>query len=189
MSNLFISVLYGLTIGAALSVDAFMLGLVYGCTFKRKIESLITCIIVGIFHCLMPLLGFFITTIVLSKIDLVTVLEGKVQYIASVILIFLGLLMINKKECNYQYNFYNLLSKIIFAFCVSIDSFLTGIAFTTVDHINIYIVSIIFTLVSSVLTYLALTIGKKTADKLLNLKLDFYAGILIIILAIITLFI
>ncbi len=189
MPDIIISIIYGLTIGLALSVDAFMLSLVFGSTFKRKTESIITSLIVGLFHFLMPLFGYFLASIVFIQINLSSYLESKINYIAFIILCILGIMMLLKKDNNEKFNICNLINKCLFAFSVSIDSFLTGIAFTTIDHIHIIVAALLFSLVSCSLTYIALTIGKKTAQKLLNSRLDYYAGLLMILLAIITLFI
>lgn len=189
MPNVLISVIYGLSIGVALSIDSFMLSLVFGSTFRRKIESLITSLIVGFFHFFMPLLGYFLAFFVFKQINLVNYLEGKIKIIAFIILCLLGLIMLLKKECDNQFNIRNLINKCMFAFSVSIDSFLAGIAFTTIDQIHIIIVAFLFFIVSCILTLIGLNIGKKTAEKLLNASLDYYAGILMILLAIISLFI
>ncbi len=189
MNNVIISVIYGLTIGLALSVDAFILSLIYGSTFKHKRESLITCFMVGLFHLLMPLLGYFLAFFVFTRINLASYLENKLQIIAFIILAVIGLMMLCKKDNDKIYNIRNYLNKCLFAFSVSVDSFLAGIAFTTINHIHISIVSLLFFTVSCIMTFLALSIGKKTAERLLKANLDYYAGIIMIILAIISLFI
>ncbi|MDF2699831.1 MAG: hypothetical protein K0Q49_1387 [Haloplasmataceae bacterium] len=182
------SLIFGITIGLALSIDAFMLSLVFGSTFKRKLESIFTSFIVGFFHFFMPILGYYLTTLVFTKINLTYYLESKLNFIAFLILIILGIMMIIKKEDGEVFNKRNLFNKLLFAFSVSVDSFLTGIALKTMQNINIIFVAIIFAFVSCTLTFIGLSIGKKTAEKLLHLRLDFYAGIIMIILAIITLF-
>ncbi len=190
MSNFFISIVYGISIGLALSVDAFMLSLIYGSTFKRKIESITTSIIVGFFHFFMPLLGYFLALFVFTQVNLKTYLEDKINFIAFIILCILGFMMLIKKDNkDTSFNITKFINKCLFAFSVSIDSFLAGIAFTTLDHINIILVAFLFAIVSFTLTLLALLIGKTTADRLLKTNLDFYAGLLIILLAIISLFI
>ncbi len=189
MVNFMITILYGLSIGIALSVDAFMLSLIYGSTFKRKLESIITSFLVGFFHFIMPILGYILAFYFFKKINLFIYLDGKIKYIAFIILIILGLMMLLKKNSDETFNINSLINKSLFAFSVSIDSFLTGIAFNTINHINIVIAAFLFALVSCSLTYLALTIGKKGARTLLNANLDYYAGIIMIILAVISLFI
>lgn len=189
MTNFIITILYGLTIGIALSVDAFMLSLIYGSTFKRKLESVITSFLVGLFHFIMPIFGYVFAFYFFRKINMSVYLDGKIKFIAFIILFILGLMMLLKKKSNEPFNINNLINKSLFAFSVSIDSFLTGVAFTTIDHINIIIASFLFAIVSCSLTFVALTIGKKGGRKLLNANLDYYAGLIMIILAIISLFI
>lgn len=189
MSDFLITILYGFMIGLALSVDAFMISLVYGTTLRKKNEALLTSLIVGLFHFFMPLLGYFMAILVFTQINLSRYVEDKVKFIAFIILIMLGLIMIIKKDDTESKNIYQIINKIIFAFSVSIDSFLAGIAFSTISHINIYLTSLLFLIVSFSCTYIALTIGKKARDIFLNSSIDFYAGLLMMLLACITLFI
>ncbi|QVK17978.1 manganese efflux pump [Mycoplasmatota bacterium] len=137
----------------------------------------------------MPLIGYYLAFFVFTQINLATYLEGKIKMIPFIILCILGFMILLKKENDDQFSIRNLINKCIFAFSVSIDSFLAGIAFTTIDHTHILIVAFLFSIVSCILTFIGLSIGKKTAQKLLNASLDYYAGVLMIILAIISLFI
>jgi len=98
-------------------------------------------------------------------------------------------MMVFKNEQSSSYGTRNLITKCLFAFSVSVDSFLAGIALTAIDQIIIYLVAIVIAIISFLITLISLSIGKKTAEKLLNANLEYYAGIIIIILAIISLFI
>lgn len=180
-----ISFIYGLTLGFALSVDAFMLSLVYGSTFKQKTETIITGLLVGSFHFSFLLLGYYLAAIIFKQ----NFLENKIQGIAFIILLGLGLMMVFKNEQSSSYGTRNLITKCLFAFSVSVDSFLAGIALTAIDQIIIYLVAIVIAIISFLITLISLSIGKKSAEKLLNANLEYYAGIIIIILAIISLFI
>lgn len=189
MRYIMVSCLYGITLGLALSVDAFMLSLVYGTTCKRKIENLFTSILVGFFHFTLLIIGYLLASLVFSSINLATYFQGKARFISFLILVMIGFMMIFKNDTKYTSIKHNILSKFLFAFSVSFDSFLTGIAFTTINHINIIIVAIFISIISSTITLTSLSLGKKTRDRFLNKNLEFYAGILIIILAVIALFI
>ena len=185
---LFISILYGITIGIALSLDAFMLSLVYGATFKRRQETILTSLLVGLFHFFMPLIGFIICRFILIKINIVDHVQQQTNYIAFVVLLLLGVMMIWKKESHNSHSITTLISKILFAFTVSIDSLITGVALVSIRSIHIVIVGTLFALISFSFTCMGLSIGKKAAEKYSLLKLDFYAGILMIFIAFITLF-
>jgi|SRR5690554_6774727 len=189
MENIIISCLYGITLGFALSVDAFMLSLVYGSTFKRKIESLTTSVLVGTFHFIMLFIGYLLAFLLISSINLADYLESKIQFISFLILIFIGIKMILKNNSQYTNTKRDILSKCLFAFSVSFDSFLAGIALITIDHIYIIIVSILISFISFSVTLTSLLLGHKIRKRFLNKNLEFYAGILLIILAILTLFI
>ena len=54
--------------GIALSLDAFSLAIIYGTVLKNKKLIFTLSLIVGIFHFFMPLLGFSLSNLVISKI-------------------------------------------------------------------------------------------------------------------------
>jgi manganese efflux pump family protein len=188
MSYFILSIFFGVTIGIAVSVDAFMLSLVYGSTFVRRREAYITSFFVGLFHFFMPFLGFILATAIFKQTNLITLLEDKLKYFTFAILMILGVMMIIKDTESQPSNLPNLFNKLFFAFSVSLDSFLIGIAFTTFDEVNIFIVAILFSSISALVTFFALFIGKRTANKFINKDLNFYAGILLLLLASLTLF-
>ena len=82
-----------LLIALSLSMDAFSLALAYGTNkIANKIKYTLS-IIVGLFHFIMPIIGYFIGTIIMQIIKI------KPNIIVSIILIFIGISMcITKKE-------------------------------------------------------------------------------------------
>jgi len=111
-------------------------------------------------------------------------LLGKI--ISAVIFFLLALMaFFKKKECLEQ-PIIKLLSLILLAIGVSIDSFLVGISLSfTTD--NIFLPSIIFGIVSASITLLALLIGKIVIKKI-NFNLDYIAGLVFLVLGIVNLF-
>lgn len=189
MENIIISIIYGITLGFALSVDAFMLSLIYGSTFKRKMESIITSIIVSSFHFSILLIGYYITLIFFTSLNLYDYFEDKVQFFSFLILALLSIMMLYKNDNKIINTKRNIFSKCLFALSVSLDSFLAGIALTSIKHIIIFITAICISIISFIITLFALLLGHKTKEKLLNKNFEFYASIILLILAIITLFI
>lgn len=189
MEKIIISFIYGITLGFALSVDAFMLSLIYGSTFNRKIESIITSTLVALFHFFILIIGYYLTLIFFTSLNLYDYFQDKVQFFSFLILAFLGLMMLHKNDNKLINTKRKLFSKCLFALSVSLDSFLAGIALTNINHIIIIITAICISIINFIITLFALLLGHKTREKLLSKNLEFYASIILIILAIITLFI
>lgn len=163
--------------GLALSLDAFSLSIIYGTIIKEKKTILLISIIVGIFHFLMPLLGYFLSSLFIIKII------SKINILSFLIFLILGLEMFfSKNNENDLINLNSIYSIIVFAFTVSIDSFSIGIALTNKD---ILIPIIIFSITSFFFTYLGLNIGKKLS----KIKgINKVGGIILILLSIYYLF-
>jgi manganese efflux pump family protein len=187
MSYIFISIIFGLFIGLALSVDAFMLSFVFGVTIKSRREAFFTSILVGLFHFIMPIIGFFLTYLILNNIFSVTAFQNSFKSIGSYILILLGMMMLFKREEVDNRTKQNIFGILLFALSVSIDSFFIGIALTTNGKISILIVAFVFLMVSSIATYIPLRLIQKN-KKLIRFKnLNIIAGIILILFAFISL--
>ena len=145
-------------IGIGLSMDAFSLSFSYGTLNINKKDRVILSSLVGLFHFFMPLLGLFIGNIILKYIII------DLDILLAIIISLIGIEMIIssiKKEDNTM--LLSLLSFILFAFSVSIDSFSVGIGLKGIN--NDYLqVSIIFSLCSFIFTYVGLILGTKLND-------------------------
>ncbi|ERJ12444.1 manganese efflux pump MntP [Haloplasma contractile] len=183
--NIYYNLAYGISVGIALSIDAFMVSLLYGTSLKSRKQSLLTSSIVGSFHFFMPFIGYFLAVKLLQSVHL----AFNTEIIAALILFMLGLMMIRQKEeesDSEQPNLGKIIGKLMFAFSVSIDSLLVGLSFKLGTEVNILFCAFLFAMVSGVITFIGLSIGKKTAERLLHLNLDQYAGAILIILSIFT---
>jgi len=189
MVDVIISCFYGITLGITLSIDAFMFSLLFGSTIKYRRERIFTSIIVGFFHFILTLCGYYLTNFLFTHTNLYQYIEHRIEFLAFIILVFLGLMMINKKDNDVKYDISFFLHKCLFAFSVSVDSFFMGIALKAIDHIIILISAPLFACVSCLLTFIALNVSKRTSNKFIDINLNIYAGILLIIIAIISLFI
>lgn len=144
-----------ITIAISLSMDAFSLSLAYGTLDIEKKDIFLLSIIVGIYHFIMPNLGFILGKNILKYIPVTS------DFIVFIILIVIGIEMIIdtiKKESNLtKMPLYQML---IFGFMVSIDSFSIGLGIESLCK-NIIVSSIIFSITSLLFTMLGLFVGKK----------------------------
>ena len=159
------------SIGIALSMDTFSLSLGIGMMNVNSKKVIEIALIVGIMHFIMPLLG-----LLLGKQILKVILINP-NMLVSIILYFIALLMLKDliwhKEEVIGLRFIEIF---LFALSVSFDSFTTGLGLPAISNNN-FICSIIFAFCSFTFTYLGLTIGKYSKQ-----KLGTYANILGIIL-------
>ena len=133
------SLIYFFT-GIGLSMDAFSLALSLGTTNPNNKTIIKTSLIVGIFHFLMPLLGYFIGYAFKYKIPNINILT-------FVLFLILSIEMYKSKD-EEKTNILNNITILLIAFSVSLDSFTVGIAFG-LNNEYILISSIIFSLISA----------------------------------------
>ena len=158
-------------VGIGLSMDAFSLSLSLGTTSPSKKNIIKTALIVGIFHFIMPMLGYFIGINFKYRISGINILT----FLLFVVLSFE--LYKNRNEENNS--ILNNLTILLIAFSVSIDSFTVGIAFGLNSEF-IILSSIIFSITSFIFTYLGLALGKKLKDK--YKKRATYLGIILLLI-------
>mgnify|MGYP005773004705 CR=1 FL=1 len=141
-----------------LSMDAFSLALAYGTTeisFNKKVLLSIT---VGIFHFIMPKLGAYLGT------ELLLEYIAKANYLVGIIFFILAVEMFVSRKDDKTGSITNIISIIIFAFTVSIDSFSVGIALSLTTR-DITTASFIFAITSFAFTFLGIHLGNKIAEK------------------------
>ena len=134
-----------------LSMDAFSLAIAYGANNINKIKIIMLSMLVGIFHFFMPYIG--------------SVLGGKIfflientNYIISTVFFLLSFEMYKSRNEEYDGILTNMMSLIIFALTVSIDSFSVGLALG-INENELISAFIIFSIVSAFFTYIGLTLG------------------------------
>lgn len=143
-------------IALSLSMDAFSLSLAYGTNQINKKYQLST--MVGLFHFVMPLIGSLLGNIILNIIKI------RPNIIVSIILSFIGLSMVFKKEEKVS-PVKTLLEQILFSVAVSLDSLSVGIGLKAITN-NIFLSSIIFSVTAGCITYLGLLLGNKISNKI-----------------------
>lgn len=172
MSN-FLTVLL---VAVSLSMDTFSLSMAYGMLGLNNKEILSLSIVVGIFHFFMPLLGNTLGEYILSIISFdVSLIIGIVFLTLSIQLMF----SLFKEEEITQIN--GIISIVIFALSVSLDSFSVGLGLKAISKNHIFSSSI-FMIVSFIFTYLGLKSGEKIM-KLIGKKAQIIGMLLLLLLS------
>ena len=158
----------------ALSLDAFSLSIIYGTVIKDTKTIVKLSIVVGIFHFFMPLFGFLLKNILISR------LIESTNIISFIIFLILGIqMLISKEDENNIKSLSNLTSIIIFAFTVSLDSFSIGIV---LNKQSVLLSIITFSITSLIFTYLGLKLGKIIKKSFGNLSTKI-GGIILMLLS------
>lgn len=162
-------------IAVSLSMDAFSLALAYGMfNFNRK-EIITLSLIVGLYHLIMPFIGYNFGNMIFSYIAI------KPSLIVAIIFNIIGIEMIIdmfKKEEKKKITGY--IEMLAFGLAVSVDSFSTGIGIKAITD-NIYFAFLLFSITSFIFTFAGLKLGKKISEKIGKASNLVGASILILI--------
>ena len=166
-------------LGIGLSMDTFTLSILYGTNGINKKQIFILSSLVGLFHFMMPFIGYNIIGLVpnsfLHKLN--------VNLITGIILIILSIdMIIDTKEKKFIERELLKLEMLLFAFTVSIDSFSIGIALG-LQKSNIILAGIVFALCSFVFTFMGLKLGKIIKEKF-NSKINLIGAIILLVISI-----
>ena len=162
-----------------LSIDSFAVSVVYGTyATKQKLKiALKLSLIFGIFHVIMPLLGYLAGTGIKEYIEAVD------HWIAFLILLFIGIKMIidgkkeSKKDKTKEYN--NGFKVILYlAFATSIDALAVGISFSLID-IPIYQTVCIIGVSAFLFSFTGVWFGNFISKKI-KFKMQIIGGIILI---------
>ncbi|MBO4600850.1 MAG: manganese efflux pump [Bacilli bacterium] len=135
-------------IGVSLSMDAFSLAITLSMSGMIKYKAIYYSLFVGMFHFIMPCLGYSFKNIV----DRVLIIPPNYIFIGVIVFIIIGIILDNDKKITNK-----ILKPIIFAFIVSIDSFSFGII---ISKSKLVLSCTVFSLLSSLFTLLGFKIGK-----------------------------
>lgn len=163
-------------ISIGLAMDAFAVSLTEGLALKKlHIESMLkVALVFGIFHGIMPLIGWRIGRLFYNEI---TIFD---HWIAFGLLIFLGGKMIFEarkyKKCELEGKCKNI---IVLGIATSIDALAIGFSFSLLPGFNIYfaigVISIITFIISSLGVYLGNQFGQ-----LLGSKAEYIGGFILV---------
>jgi len=167
-----------ISIGLALSLDAFSLALTLGTVSEENKKNLLIAFSVGIFHFLMPILGLLIGNQVLK------IFNVKGDFFVAIILLYISFEMIRNimQQEKMAWN-PGIFAYISFAFSVSIDSFSVGLGLNIITS-NIIFAAIIFSICSFSLTYIGTILGKYT-KKRFGIIANIIGALLLLVLGII----
>lgn len=170
-----------LLVALSLSMDAFSLSLIYGVNSLPKKNEIILSVIVGLFHFIMPLLGYIIGEFILEIFPI------ELHTLVTIIFTLIGIDMIIDSFKETKYNLMtNISGMLLFGLAVSIDSFGIGIGFDILTS-NVLLSSMIFMIISGVITYIGLSFGKIIGKKIGKIS-NLIGGLVLVILGLIYLF-
>lgn len=162
-------------------MDAFSLSLIYGTKGIRKKDKLILSSIVGIYHFIMPLIGFMVGELIISKLIINT--SVIVGIILSLIAIEMIISTFKEKEETFLLSISGYL---LFGLSVSIDSLTTGIGITAITD-KILLSPLVFSITSFLFTILGLNLGNFLNKKYGNIS-TILGGIVLLVIGIIYIF-
>ncbi len=174
------NILFLILIGFSLSMDTFSLAINIGTYNPPRKDNLIYSLIVGIFHFVLPIIGAYLGSY------LINIISVKISTLLFFVFLFIGIEMflslISKEEKDLKLNSLN---KLIYAFSVSLDSLTVGLILKSMGSIWI-LGPIIFATEALIFTYIGLTIGKLSYQKM-GFKARIIGLAIIILLAILQL--
>ena len=154
------NILFLILIGFSLSMDTFSLAINIGTYNHSKKDNITYSLIVGLCHLILPIIGAYLGSY------LIHIIAIKISTLLFFVFLFIGIEMflslISKEEKNLELNSLN---KIIYAFSVSLDSLTVGLILKSMGSIWI-LGPIIFALEATFFTYLGLTVGKLSYQKM-----------------------
>ena len=161
-------------VAISLSMDAFGVAISLGTQeINNKIIYKLP-LIIGLFHFIMPnigsMIGYKLNDIIINT-----------NIITSIIFIILAINIYINRNKEEKIKIVNIISLLIIAISVSIDSLSVGLAFS-ISKENILLSSIIFSITSLIFTYTGLKTGKILKDKLNN-KSEYIGIVLMLIIA------
>ena len=142
-----------------LSMDAFSVAILYGTLGLSKKIAIKTAVIVGLFHFLMPTIGFYAGDLILSIIRI------KPETFAGIIFVVLASVMIislkEKKEIKALTTTFTI---VLFAFTVSVDSLSVGVSLAVLGY-PAFLSAFVFMVMSGLITYFGISLGAKLESK------------------------
>lgn len=163
-------------LGLSLSVDAFSLSIIYGTIGLEKGKINQISLIVGLYHFIMPIIGYYFGFI----IKRIIIIEGNI-FIAIIFIIIAIEMFFSIKDHQKQVELKSIYSLLLFGITVSIDSFIVGIGIKIIGD-YIILKAIIFAVISCFSTYMGCKLGKRLKDNFGN-KIIIIGGIILIILS------
>lgn len=169
-------------IAICLSLDTFSLSLAYGTNNISKKNIMLLSIIVGVFHFIMPIMGYFIGDYLLS------IIKVSASIVAAIIFILLGIEMfIGSFKETTEKEIVGLIELLLFGIAVSIDSFSVGVGINVITD-NYLLAALLFGIFSFSFTILGSLLGKYLNENLGQIS-TIVGSIILIVMGIYYLFV
>lgn len=154
-------------------MDTFSISLSIGTFNITKTKVIFLCLIVGIMHFFMPIIGSVLGYKVINYLNI------NVNFLLGIILLFIAVeMIIDLIKSDDKYFELNIFNMILVSLSVSLDSFSTGLGLSAITN-NIILSGFIFSICAASFTFLGLLIGKYSGE-----KIGIYANIVGILLLI-----
>lgn len=140
-------------IAVSLSMDAFSLAVSIGTMNLKFKKMMILSLTVGIFHYVMPSLGFLLGIKFLEHFNLNT------EFVSGIIFLYIAIQMIKEYKSEEVCKFGTLVEVLLFGLAVSIDSFGVGFTYNGLYSDTIFSF-LIFSVSSFLFTFFGLFLGK-----------------------------
>lgn len=168
-------------IAISLSMDAFSLALIYGTQGIKRKDKYLLSIIVGIYHFVMPLIGFGIGLFITNRLMINT------NILVGIILTLIAIEMVISSFREKDEKFLlTIPGYLLFGLSVSIDSLTTGIGLPAIAN-NFIVPPITFAVISLSFTYLGLNLGNVLNEKYGKIA-TIIGGVILLIIGIIYIF-
>ena len=147
--------------GISLSMDTFSLSLSLGTTKLSQKKAILMSTLIGIFHFCMPLIGNYLGNLLKKELFM------NANFLTGCIFLFLAIQMYLERNNKEETRNLNIITILIIAFTVSIDSLTVGFAYG-LNQEKIILASMIFMITSAFFTYLGCYLGNKLQNKFEN---------------------
>lgn len=183
LSSALIHTIYNLIeliiLAIALSMDAFAVSLAIGAKHvaQRKSVALMAGLYFGVFHALMPLIGY------IGGLSIFGWIEAIAPWLAFILLLIIGIKMIYESRTPNNKEEIPVISHsvmLVLAFASSIDALAVGFSLTLLE-MNPFIACLIIGLTTLALSSIGVLMGKTTGTYL-QTKAELFGGIVLILI-------
>ena len=175
--------LNSILLGIGLAMDAFSVSLANGLNNPniKKIKVFLTSLMFGLFQGLMPMIGWVCVHTIVEKFK---IFEHIIQWIALVLLVFIGAKMIyecvkKKEESETEIKKLGFLTILVQAIATSIDALSVGFTISNYNFLNAFVCALIIAFITFLLCVIGNIIGKKFGTKFSS-KAEILGGIILV---------
>lgn len=168
-------------LSVALAMDSFIVSIAQGLALQDKVKrtAFRVSLLFGVFHVIMPLLGWYLA------VPFAPYIEGYDYWVSFFILFIIGLSTLYNAIANNQHqqspvSGYKQL--LLLSLAISIDAFAAGASFAFMSNVHIFVSVVVIGAVATIFSYLGFRIGGKISLKYQQLA-EIIASLLILFVA------